>query len=362
MSAPRSCVARATTIGGLTRSASMGIAPAASASARRAGAGSRSTPNTVPAPSASRACTVQYPTGPSPTTATISAAVGPARHAAYTPVVRTSPTKSARSSSTAGGMGSRLISAKGTRTRSACAPGRSPPNGPAPRIACSSQRDVSPRRQNQQDPHAMWKDTTTRSPGRKPVTSSPIDSTTPTASWPRTEPWSIGALPWKKWGSDPQIAVLVTRTIASAARSITGAATSVTSTRPRSAKTTARMLALVREHGVHFTREAHELVRSSDIPHDRREIPADLQFALHHPLDRVELIEQDVLPSRVRGAEDVRSSLARALVYHPNPPARTVPQVEVPPHVVRHMDVRLGLDEERDVALPIRGGSTVLLG
>src|SRR5438445_1244064 len=318
-------------------------------------------PNAVLAPSASSACTVQYPTGPSPTTAAVSSGVMAARLAPYRPVVRTSPTKSARSSSTSSGIASRLVSANGTRTRSACAPGRSPPKGPAPRIACSSHRAVSPRRQNQHDPHAIWNDTTTRSPGRTPCTSAPIDSTTPTASWPRTAPGSIGALPWRKWRSVPQIAALVTRTIASVGRSMTGAVTSVTSTPPPSANTTARTLALVREHRVHLAGEAHELVRRSDVSHDRGQVSADLELALHHPLDRVELAEHDGLPPRVRGAQDVRRSLTRGSVHHPAAPARPMPQVEVSPDVVGHVHVRLGLDQERDVALPVRGGRPVLL-
>jgi len=57
---------------------------------------------------------------------------------------------------------------------------------------------LRPEPDNQHDPHAMWKDTTTRSPGRTICTSAPIASTTPTASCPRTAPGSIGALPWRK--------------------------------------------------------------------------------------------------------------------------------------------------------------------
>ena len=41
-----------------------------------------------------------------------------------------------------------------------------------------------------------------------------------------------------------------------------------------------------------------------------------VRLPLHHPFDRVELSEQDVLPSRVGGAEHVRGPLARAGVHH----------------------------------------------
>ena len=97
----------------------------------------------------------------------------PASVAAWNPVVSTSPTKTARSSSTVAGTGSRFTSAHGTRTSSAWVPGRFPPNGPAPNTADRSHRFVSPRAQNQQLPHATANESTTRSPRRTVRTSSP---------------------------------------------------------------------------------------------------------------------------------------------------------------------------------------------
>ena len=92
------------------------------------------------------------------------------------------------------GDGSRFVSAHGTRTRSAWAPGRSPPKVPPPRMAESSQSCDCPRRQNQHVPQAMSNATTTRSPGAKPSTPSPTASTTPTASWPEHVPGRHGSL------------------------------------------------------------------------------------------------------------------------------------------------------------------------
>jgi len=67
---------------------------------------------------------------------------------------------------------------------------------PAPTYRKSSQSCVWPARQNQQAPHAMTKDTTTRSPTRTRSTPGPTASTTPTASCPIPSPGSSGALPW----------------------------------------------------------------------------------------------------------------------------------------------------------------------
>ena len=135
----------------------------------------------------------------------------------------------------------RLTSASGTRSRSACAPGSAPPKIPYPKIASSSHRADCPLPQNQHCPHATLNATATRSPTCTRSMPAPTDSTTPTASWPSGSPGSIGALPWSRWRSLPQIADLVTRTIASSGASTSGSGRSATRTRPSPSKTTPRI-------------------------------------------------------------------------------------------------------------------------
>ncbi len=89
----------------------------------------------------------------------------------------------------------------------------------------------------------MWNDVTTRSPGATAATASPTATTVPTASWPMTVPGSIGAFPWKKCRSDPQMPACDTRRIASPGSSIAGSGTVATSTTPSLRKTTARIYA-----------------------------------------------------------------------------------------------------------------------
>src|SRR6186997_3183370 len=199
--------------------------------------------------------------------------------------------------------------------------------------------------------------TTTRSPGAKPVTASPTASTTPTASWPITSPGAIGAFRWKKCRSDPQIAARVTRTIASVGSRSSGSGTSSIRTRPASANTTARTAsALVGERGRNLAAQMHEFVGRFHVPHDRGEITAHPQFALHHGPHRVEFAEHDVLPPGVGRADHVLRRLALLGIHEAAATARAVPQVEVAPGVLRHPAVGFGLDQERDVALPVLGG------
>src|SRR6185503_16876893 len=143
--------------------------------------------------------------------------------------------------------------------------------------------------QNQHCPHAMWTEVTTRSPVETRPTASPTRSTMPTPSCPIVVPGSIGALPWKKCRSDPQIAARRTRTIASVGSTISGSSRSTTSTTPSERKTAARISGLVGELGRDQPGQSHELVRRVDVPHDRRQITADAKLPLHHRFDRVEL-------------------------------------------------------------------------
>ena len=54
----------------------------------------------------------------------------------------------------------------------------------------------SPRRQNQQLPHATKNEPTARSPSSNCVTPSPFASIVPRYSWPSTNPSSISSRPW----------------------------------------------------------------------------------------------------------------------------------------------------------------------
>ncbi len=63
----------------------------------------------------------------------------------------------------------------------------------------------------------------TRSAGLNAVTPAPIDSMTPTPSWPRIRPGAqVATSPFRMCRSVPQIVVLVTRTMASPAACSTG--------------------------------------------------------------------------------------------------------------------------------------------
>src|SRR3954452_14629801 len=131
--------------------------------------------------------------------------------------------------------------------------------------------------------------TTTRSPGAKRRTSDPTASTTPTASWPIVSPGDIGALPWRKWRSLPQIPATETRMTASPGSSMRASGTSRTATEPTSWKTTAftRRLPplssadLVDELRLHRAGETDELLRGVHVPEDCRQVAPELELALH---------------------------------------------------------------------------------
>src|ERR1700744_267267 len=79
-----------------------------------------------------------------------------------------------------------------------------------------AQPDTKPRRHGSHDPHAIVNGTITRSPGRRFATAGPTSTTRPINSWPRMSPSFIdGMNPLYRWQSEPQMAVVVTSTIAS---------------------------------------------------------------------------------------------------------------------------------------------------
>lgn len=111
-------------------------APFARAKRRRASFGSTST--TPAAPAACAARLASCPTAPPPMTATDSPGSSRARSIAAQPVARLSLTRIAASSLTPGGTLASVVSAKGARTISACAPDSAgPKDSPVPKNARS---------------------------------------------------------------------------------------------------------------------------------------------------------------------------------------------------------------------------------
>src|ERR1700733_3206101 len=141
------------------------------------------------------------------------------------------------SNSSPGGSGSRLKSAKGTRRYSACPPWYGPicaypyaaPSTPSVGLV-RRQNEVHPATQLRQVPQAMLNGTETRSPGLIQLTPGPVSSTMPVFSWPSTLPCSTLVRPSYMCRSDPQMLVVVIRTIASPGASILGCGTSSTAT------------------------------------------------------------------------------------------------------------------------------------
>src|SRR5687767_9405439 len=91
----------------------------------------------------------------------------------------------------------------------------------------------------------------------------------------------------------------------------------------------------VRELGLDGLREVDELVRGLDVAHDRREVARELELALHHALDRVELLPDDLLPARVRRANHEGRLLALLRGDELALPALAVPEVEPGPDRLR---------------------------
>src|ERR1035437_4542550 len=113
---------------------------------------------------------------------------------------------------------------------------------PYPKTRWSGQRLNSRREQNQQVPHGIMNDASTRSPAFTERTAAPASSTTPANSWPRMPPGVIpGMRPWSTCRSLPQIAVVVTRSSTSVGSSMVGRGTSAISTRPMSTNVSARI-------------------------------------------------------------------------------------------------------------------------
>src|SRR5829696_854847 len=93
-----------------------------------------------------------------------------------------------------------------------------------------SHSEYSSRSQAEQLPQAIGNGTTTRSPTWRLDTAGPTSTTSPMNSCPRMSPLRmVGMKPWNRCRSEPQMAVEVTRTMASRALRILGSGTSRTS-------------------------------------------------------------------------------------------------------------------------------------
>src|SRR5439155_24915321 len=87
------------------------------------------------------------------------------------------------------------------------------------------------------------------------------------------------------------------------------------------------------------------------------------ELPLHHPLDRVELLVDDLFPARVRRADD---ELRRVAFFGGEvvlvAAALPVPKVDPCANVGRDPFVGLGLEDVAEVSFPGGGGLLVLLG
>ena len=90
-----------------------------------------------------------------------------------------------------------------------------------------SQTEKLPRLHCSHSPQMIVNGTTTRSPFRKlPFMPEPTSTTSPIISWPIMSPGSIAGMRlWKRWRSEPQMAQLVTLTMASRGSWISGSET-----------------------------------------------------------------------------------------------------------------------------------------
>jgi hypothetical protein len=147
------------------------------------------------APSRLAASTAERPTAPSPTTATVVRGLTPPITAAWWPVRKTSDSVSSdgsRSLSSPTPALTRVPSASGTRTASACPPPTSPEfqNPPVRHAVCR------PSRQKSQVLSEIANGAMTKSPMLRVVTCDPVSSTTPTNSCPIVEARSEAGFEW----------------------------------------------------------------------------------------------------------------------------------------------------------------------
>ena len=171
------------------------------------------------------------PVGPAPMISTVSSAVISDIHAAQYPVASTSPTNSACRSVTLSGILFSPVSAKGTRTYSACPPSIRQPSAQPPFL--SVQLLTKPFLQKKHSPQKVSTLTVTRSPGLTWVTALPTASTTPTISCPTVMPGTArGTLPCLICKSLEQMLASVTLTMASRSCCSTGLGLSISSNFP----------------------------------------------------------------------------------------------------------------------------------
>src|SRR4051812_35360751 len=132
-----------------------------------------------------------------------------------------------RSSEGSSGVATRVPSASGTRSSSACAPS-------APIATRLTQALWYPARQIGQVLSEAQNEPTTNWPGRTVATSAPTSSTMPTYSWPIGIGQASSSTPMPRYGqrSEPQTQARTMRTTASVGSRIDGSGTSSTRTSP----------------------------------------------------------------------------------------------------------------------------------
>src|SRR3954469_4166177 len=176
----------------------------------------------------------------------------------------------------------------------------------------------------------MLNGTTTRSPGRRLVTSRPTSSTMPIGSWPRMSPSARnGPNNSYRWRSEPQIAVDVTRITASVAASIDGSGTSSTRTSRRPCHVSAFM-------GDPFDESSSAIARPYPLPRRGK----------HAPRRRASLL--DLAGLLVHGVRDAAALAVRGAVHD-------LPRAAVPPEELVHLRLcSCAVGDRRSVVGPVR--------
>ena len=128
------------------------------------------------------------------------------------------------------GTATRVPSASGTRTASACAP--AVPRSGSFQKPPLTHEVCSPARQNSQTPQEIANGAITKSPGVTVVTSAPTSSTTPISSCPIELPSAEVGAEWYGCRSLPQTQARVTRTSASVGCWSFGSGAVITRTSP----------------------------------------------------------------------------------------------------------------------------------
>ena len=188
--------------------------------------------------------TADRPTPPQPNTASHSPGRSCARPvSADQAVVIRHPMAAATAGSSPSGKGERLVSANGTATNSAYAPGALNPGS-----TCASQMVCAPDWHVEQVPQARMNGAITLSPTCQRVTPAPTDTTSPQNSCPKTSGRGAGSAPLQTCQSDRHTPQAMTRRT-TAPSVATGSGTCATSRGLRTAVISAARISLPARSG-----------------------------------------------------------------------------------------------------------------